>query len=92
MSPAVAGAMRQQSLAVQGHVVVRDRGLLGGNGRLLLLVAWLIALVLLLASTWLYQLPKSTPKSSGQVSVDRLFDTQPSAAQDDMLLAQEKGQ
>jgi hypothetical protein len=60
--------------------------------RLAARLAWISALVLLLASTWLYQLPKSTPKSSGQVSVDRLFDTQPSAAQDDMLLAQEKGQ
>ena len=60
--------------------------------RLAARLAWISALALLLAGTWLSQLPKSTLKPSGQASVDRLFDTQPSAAQDDMLLAQEKGQ
>jgi hypothetical protein len=55
-------------------------------------LAWISALALLLASTWLYQLPKSTPKPSGQATVDTLFDIQPSAAQDDLLLAQERGQ
>src|SRR5712692_5572049 len=59
--------------------------------RLAARLTWISALALLLASTWLYQLPKSTPKSSGQASVDTLFDIQPSAAQDDLLLAQERG-
>ena len=60
--------------------------------RLAARLTWISALALLLASTWLYQLPKSTPKPGGQASVDALFDNQPSAAQDDMLLAQERGQ
>ena len=60
--------------------------------RLAARLTWISALALLLASTWLYQLPKSTPNSSGQSSVDTLFDIQPSAAQDDLLLAQERGQ
>ena len=60
--------------------------------RLAARLTWISALALLLASTWLYQLPKSTPKPSGQASVDALFDNQPSAVQDDMLLAQERGQ
>src|SRR5260370_42321195 len=60
--------------------------------RLAARLTWISALALLLASTWLYQLPKSTPKPNGQASVDTLFDIQPSAAQDDLLLAQERGQ
>jgi hypothetical protein len=60
--------------------------------RLAARLTWITALALLLASTWLYQLPKSTPNSNGQSSVDTLFDIQPSAAQDDLLLAQERGQ
>jgi hypothetical protein len=60
--------------------------------RLAARLTWISALALLLASTWLYQLPKSTPKPGGQATVDTLFDIQPSAAQDDLLLAQERGQ
>jgi hypothetical protein len=60
--------------------------------RLAARLTWISALALLLASTWLYGLPKSTPKPGGQASVDTLFDIQPSAAQDDLLLAQERGQ
>lgn len=60
--------------------------------RLAARLAWISGLVLLLASTFLYQRPKSTPNSSGQASVDTLFDIQPPTAQDDLLLAQERGQ
>jgi len=60
--------------------------------RLAARLAWISALALLLASTWLSQLPKSKPNSSAQTTVDTLFDIQPSAAQDDLLLAQERGQ
>ncbi len=60
--------------------------------RLAARLAWISALALLLASTWLSQLPKSKPNSSAQATVDTLFDIQPSAAQDDLLLAQERGQ
>ena len=60
--------------------------------RLAARLAWISALALLLATTWLSRLPKSTPSSSGQSSVDTLFDIQPSAGQDDLLLAQERGQ
>jgi hypothetical protein len=52
------------------------------------------AVVLLLASTWLYERPRPVPTSAAnQSAVESLFDSAPYAGpQDDALLAQEKGQ
>jgi hypothetical protein len=55
---------------------------------------WVCALALLLASTWLYETPRSTPKSGGDSTVESLFDAPAvSAAQDDLLVSRlEKAQ
>ena len=51
-------------------------------------LTWASALALLLASTWLYERPKSTPKPGGDAAVESLFD-QPasSSTQDDILMS-----
>jgi hypothetical protein len=55
--------------------------------RLAARLTWVSALALLLASTWLYQLPKPTPISGNESSVESLFDSQQSAQpQDDAVL------
>jgi hypothetical protein len=55
---------------------------------------WVCALALLLASTWLYETPRSTPKSGSDSTVESLFDAPAvSAAQDDILASRlEKAQ
>ena len=56
--------------------------------RLAARLTWVSALALLLASTWLYQVPKSAPPpQSGSATVaESIFDsTQSSTAQDDVL-------
>src|SRR5713226_435427 len=54
--------------------------------RLAARVSWISALALLLASTWLYQLPKPTPISRNESAVESLFDSsQSSASQDDVV-------
>ncbi len=56
-------------------------------------LTWISALALLLAGTWLYQGPKSAPKTGNGSSVETLFDVAPaSAAQDDVLIGFEVGQ
>jgi hypothetical protein len=56
-------------------------------------LTWISALALLLAGTWLYQAPKTAPKSGNGSSVESLFDVAPaSAAQDDVLIGFEGGQ
>jgi hypothetical protein len=61
--------------------------------RLAARLTWLSALALLLATTWLYQLPKSTPRSANDSSVESLFDaSQSSSPQDDVVLPLEKAQ
>jgi hypothetical protein len=59
--------------------------------RLAARLTWLSALALLVASTWLYQLPKSTPKSSNNSSVESLFDSTQSGTPDDVLPTLEDG-
>lgn len=55
--------------------------------RLAARLTWISALVLLLASTWLYELPKPTPMSGNDNTVESLFDSpQSSAPQDDVVL------
>src|SRR6266404_1282648 len=54
--------------------------------RLAARLAWISALALLLASTWLSQLPKSTGISGNESAVESLFDSsQSSASQDDVV-------
>jgi hypothetical protein len=61
--------------------------------RLAARLTWLSALALLLASTWLYQLPRSTPNSSNGAGVESLFDSpQSSAAPDDIVAPLENAQ
>lgn len=61
--------------------------------RLAARLTWISALALLLASTWLYQLPKSTGISGTDGAVESLFDSsQSSAPQDDVVLPLEKAQ
>jgi hypothetical protein len=58
-------------------------------------LTWACALALLLASTWLYETPRSTPKSGREATAESLFDLAPasSAAQDDILVSRlEKAQ
>src|SRR6266849_6345336 len=58
-------------------------------------LTWACALALLLASTWLYERPRSTPKLGTDATVESLFDLPPasSATQDDILMSRlEKGQ
>ena len=56
-------------------------------------LTWLSALALLVASTWLYQLPKPTPISGSESAVESLFDSpQSSAPQEDVVLPLEKAQ
>ena len=61
--------------------------------RLAARLTWLSALALLLASTWLYQLPKFTPRSGNETVAESLFDSpQSSISQDDAVLPLEKAQ
>src|SRR6266446_7545946 len=54
--------------------------------RLAARLTWLSGLALLVASTWLYQLPKFTPISGNESAVESLFDSsQSSASQDDVV-------
>ena len=56
--------------------------------RLAARLTWVSALALLLAGTWLYEMPQSA-KSSGDGGVESLFDPSPApAAQDDVLANQ----
>jgi hypothetical protein len=55
--------------------------------RLAARLTWLSALALLVASTWLHQLPKSTPVSGNEGAAESLFDSpQSSAPQEDVVL------
>jgi hypothetical protein len=55
--------------------------------RLAARLTWLSALALLVASTWLHQLPKPTPVSGNEGAVESLFDSpQSSAPQEDVVL------
>ena len=59
--------------------------------RLAARLTWISALALLLASTWLYQLPKPTPISGNESAMESLFDSsQSSAPQEDVVLPMEK--
>jgi hypothetical protein len=61
--------------------------------RLAARLTWLSALALLLASTWLYQLPKFTPRSSNETVAESLFDSpQSSVSQDDAVMPLERAQ
>ena len=61
--------------------------------RLAARLTWFSALALLVASTWLYQLPKPTPISGSESAVESLFDSpQSSAPQEDVVLPLEKAQ
>ncbi len=61
--------------------------------RLAARLTWISALALLLASTWLYQLPKPNPISGNESAVESLFDSsQSSAPQEDVVLPLEKAQ
>jgi len=61
--------------------------------RLAARLTWLSALALLLASTWLYQQPKFTPRSGNETVAESLFDSpQSSSSQDDAVLPQERAQ
>jgi hypothetical protein len=57
-------------------------------------LTWACALALLLASTWLYEKPRATPKSGTDATVESLFDAPAaSSTQDDILVSLlEKGQ
>jgi hypothetical protein len=59
--------------------------------RLAARLTWVSALALLLASTWLFQLPKSTPRSGNETVAESLFDSPQPSSQDDSGLL-EKGQ
>jgi hypothetical protein len=58
--------------------------------RLAARLTWISALALLLAGTWLYEMPRSTqPKSSSDSTAESLFDASPSIpTQDDVLANQ----
>jgi hypothetical protein len=61
--------------------------------RLAARLTWLSALALLLASTWLYQQPKFTPRSGNETVAESLFDSpQSSSSQDDAVLPLERAQ
>jgi hypothetical protein len=61
--------------------------------RLAARLTWISALALLLASSWLYQLPKPTAISGNDSGVESLFDSpQSSAPQEDVVLPLEKAQ
>ena len=54
--------------------------------RLAARLTWISGLALLVASTWLYQLPKFTPISGNENAAESLFDSsQSSASQDDVV-------
>jgi hypothetical protein len=58
-------------------------------------LTWACALALLLASTWLYETPRSTPRTGRDAAAESLFDLPPasSATQDDILVSRlEKAQ
>jgi hypothetical protein len=52
-------------------------------------LTWACALALLLASTWLYERPRSSPKSGANAAAESLFDLPPAtpATQDDILVS-----
>jgi hypothetical protein len=55
--------------------------------RLAARLTWLSALALLVASTFLYEMPKSAPKSNTETVAESLFDSpQASSSQDDIVL------
>jgi hypothetical protein len=61
--------------------------------RLAARLTWLSALALLVASTFLYEMPKSSPKSNSEAVAESLFDSpQASATQDDVVLPLGKAQ
>jgi hypothetical protein len=61
--------------------------------RLAARLTWLSALALLVASTFLYELPKSAPNSGNETVAESLFDSpQPSSSQDDVVLPLGKAQ
>jgi hypothetical protein len=61
--------------------------------RLAARLTWLSALALLVASTFLYEMPKSSPKSTNETVAESLFDSpQPSSSQDDAVLPLGKAQ
>jgi hypothetical protein len=83
---AIAGRELQLSYSLDAWVAVP---------KLAARLTWACALALLLASTWLYERPRSTPKSGAAATVESLFDLPPasSATQDDILISQlEKAQ
>ena len=56
--------------------------------RLAARLTWISALALLLAGTWLYEMPRSAPpKSSAEMTAESLFDASPSVAPQDDVLA-----
>jgi hypothetical protein len=55
-------------------------------------LTWVSALALLLASTWLYAIPKSTPNSNNQTTVETLFDSAHSSGADDVLPLAERAE
>lgn len=57
-------------------------------------LTWACALALLLASTWLYEKPRATPKSDTDATVESLFDAPAASTSQDDILASllEKGQ
>ena len=59
--------------------------------RLAARLTWVSALALLVASTWLYQLPKSTPQPGNNSSIESLFDSTQSGSPDDVLPSTENG-
>jgi hypothetical protein len=61
--------------------------------RLAARLTWVSAVALLLASTWLYQLPRhtQTAANSNQGSIESLFDSAQSGAPDDILPSTENG-
>jgi hypothetical protein len=62
--------------------------------RLAARLTWVSALALLLASTWLYQLPRHAQNagSQNQGTIESLFDTPQSAAPDDIVVTMENAQ
>jgi hypothetical protein len=52
-------------------------------------LTWACALALLLASTWLYERPRPTPRPGADATVESLFDLPPAApaTQDDILVS-----
>ena len=55
-------------------------------------LTWVSALALLVATTWLYATPKSTPNSNNQTTVETLFDSAHSSGPDDVLPPAERSE